>query len=154
MTTTDLATQVSFIPGTFTTFVDNNLPWFRKLHAKLTERQFPLNVTCNTVHVGGVIMLFLQLNPEQDDVLHNVAEEFNIAEKIPSSYHITFGYRFTAMTAQELQILEAEVNALFNAVFDKFRSRQLQLQPTKLCYFHDMTAFIPWNGDRNPFLKF
>lgn len=151
MTTMDLATEKSFAPGTFTTFIDNNMPWFRRLHQMLVEREFAPCITVDYAQVHGVIMLIVKLDEAQDSKLREIAKAFNIEEKIPPAYHITFGYRFKPMSSEELKQLEIEVNSLFDAVFTKRNSRQLVLDATKLCYFNDMCAFIPWDADTNPF---
>ena len=96
-------------------------------------------------------LLIVNLEATQNDKLHEVAKLSNIEEKFPCPYHITFGYRYNALSNEDLMELEIEVNAIFNTVYDKHNRRQLTLEPTKLCFFNDMTSFEPWDADTNPF---
>lgn len=151
MTTMDLVTERVFPPGDFVTFVDSKLPWFSNLHTKLVEVEFSPTITVESAQVHGVIMLIVKLDAAQDNKLREIAKDFCIEEKIPPRHHITFGYCYKSVSQEELWEVTVEVNRIFEEVWERHGSRQLTLEPTKLCYFRDMCEFVPWDAATNPF---
>ena len=149
MTTTDIDTE-SQRRGYWTGFITQYLPFFRDLGAAIQARAFQPKITLRNPLVSGVIMLILDLDNEQKQQVRSVAETFGLDHKIPWEFHITLAYGFKPIPAEAQPLIHQEVQRIFNAA--KAYQRPIVLEEPKLCYFWDMTRFIPWTAETNPFL--
>jgi hypothetical protein len=128
-------------------FVHNSLPWMHSLHQRLERDAMRPKVVLDRIVAGGTIMIFLRLDPEQDARIRTTAKDFDIMHATQPVYHITLAYRYTDVTAPT----QAEVLIVLDKIFQRIANQGMELEPPKLCYFSDMTAFIPWEAQHNPF---
>ena len=49
-------------------------------------------------------------------------------------------------------MIQTQVQAVLESTENLFNNL-ISLQAPQLCYFHDMTAFTPWDGGSNPFMS-
>lgn len=103
-------------------------------------------------HVTSIISLLVQLSEEQQLMIRNIAEKFNLTDKIPKHLHVTLGHLHKEISSETLTMIQEQVQSVLENTENLF-NQPISLQTPQLCYFHDMTAFIPWNGDSNPFIS-
>lgn len=151
MTTLNLYTE-EFTEGNWLDFVDSKLPMLNQLDRTMKQRDFSPVVSPKCVYVKGVIHLHLNSDKKQDEALLELAEEFSLTRHI-SDCHITFGYQYKPLSDETLGQLHKQVFDIVNDALVKHRCTELVLCPARLCYFHDMTEFIPWDAAENPFEK-
>lgn len=151
MTTINLYTEAE-TNGDWNEFVDSRLDWLQRLDLTMRENDFSPVVVPHDVVFSGVIMLLLKLNDKQNQAIHALAGDFNVTASIPPVYHISIGYRKKQVPNDIHEQLSRDFRHIFNSAFEKHRCGQIELAPARLCYFQDMTKFVPWDGTENPFV--
>ena len=149
MTAVDLCTQAE-THGDWLNFVNGKLSTFHSFHSVLQERNITPVVTPHGAAIGGALFLMLQVDPRQHKEIRDTARGFDVLQKVPR-FHISFGYRTKAIDGELHTELLFELQLIFNTAFAKHQLSSLTLAPVKLCYFDDMTKFIPWDATKNPF---
>eukprot|EP01032_Pedospumella_encystans_P011832 gene11832-13729_t len=114
------------------------------------ERNITPVVTPHGAAIGGALFLMLQVDSRQHKEIRDTARGFDVLQKVPR-FHISFGYRTKAIDGELHTELLFELQLIFNMAFAKHQMSSLTLAPVKLCYFDDMTKFIPWDATKNPF---
>jgi hypothetical protein len=64
---------------------------------------------------------------------------------------VTFWKKIYQAIANEARVVYEQLQAKINGLLLERCSLTVQLNPPKVCYFHDMTKFTPWNGETDPF---
>lgn len=103
---------------------------------------------------------------------HQVARDTGYEDGIQHcGFHITLGYQFLdfpvdltksknqqkVQTNAFLEQVTAEVNHLVQELLHLVKEREhhdddwMSAAQPQLCFYHDMTKFIPWDGESNPF---
>lgn len=151
MTILDLLTEFSESDHDWEKRVCGLLPDLRALHTLLQENQrFYPELVFSGVSVGGALQLKVALSDKQVGFLQQLVGKTPFADKLTRSFHITLGYHYYLIAnSEQEQEIETLVAAAFTAAFP---SNRVTLVAPKLCYFKDMTRFIPWNGSKYPFV--
>jgi hypothetical protein len=147
MTTINLLTQQMLPQNEWDGMIDTKLRWMQQLHHALAANGFSPKVELERVQVSGVIIVYLRLDEEQKEAVRKLAKEFNIEQCVSDPYHVTIGYKYAATTDQQI----AELYTALGDIFTRRMKHRMFFDVPKLCYFQDMTAFIPWDGQSNPF---
>lgn len=130
-------------------FIDNNLNFFKSLTFMLkNQKGFEATVESNVI-VGDVIQLVLDLSNHLKARLHSFGSSFGIHDLKPYLFHITLGYRYKDISLEDLALIKNHVQEAISTFFGQ--SKKLSFQAPRLTYFNDMTKFIDWNGQSNPF---
>jgi hypothetical protein len=82
--------------------------------------------------------------------IHHLAKEFHVGQRVPGEFHITLGYSYKNVPEEIRLRIQAEVQSLTRNILSS-APMPLVFEEPKLCYFQDMTTFIPWTGEYNPF---
>ena len=69
---------------------------------------------------------------------------------IPPKFHITLAYQYQSISPQEASLIKNKLNDKLKAWFNP-QQPVITLDSPQVCYFNDMTQFIPWHGDTYPF---
>jgi len=154
MTVMDLYTKKFDGGECWEQFITEKTSFFRALNETIHDRNFTFNpeITISRSHVTSIISLLVQLDSEQQSKIRDIAEKFNLTVKIPKHLHVTLGHLNKEISAETLTMIQTQVQAVLENTENLFNNL-ISLQAPQLCYFHDMTAFIPWNGDINPFMS-
>jgi hypothetical protein len=133
-------------------FIQSKLDWFANLHREILHSSFqPQVVRIQPQFRDGWILLKLDLPEEQLKANSELASRMGLLDKLPDpQYHITLAYLYNDIDERELPRVKNEFVSLITKVLDGYHSPILLNKPL-LTYFNDMTAFIPWSGDINPF---
>jgi hypothetical protein len=118
---------------------------FQHLHARLQANHFTPTATVVGIKVSYALQLNLTLPQSQHDLINTIADEFDIQNKIPKTFHVTLAYAYKELS--DSQIMAPEIEQLASLCLGK----ELSLQPPRLCFFHDMQQFFSWDGKNNPF---
>jgi hypothetical protein len=133
-------------------FVQENLDQFKELAQQLSANSTKPVIESITVSSGWVIMLSLKLAGAQEEKIKTVAETLGKKSAVPKSFHITLAYsRPGKKFAIDIgKSINDEVIGKLTKIISQ-REFPMTLEEPKLCYFHDMRAFHPWNAEKNPF---
>ena len=148
MTTIDLYTQLRHGGNDWEGFIQSKLTSFKELHAYLSENQFKPEVTIQKISSSHGIQLDINLSIEQRALIYSGATKFELQSHIPPSFHITLAYNYNPIPKELRKTLQKLLNDNLQFLL---RSHAIQLNPPTLCYFNNMTHFIPWNGISYPF---
>ncbi|CAM3022608.1 Uncharacterized protein conserved in bacteria [Legionella steigerwaltii] len=153
MTTMSLETEQQ-VGSTWDQFITNNLPHYKKIKQNLQKKPIYPAIEKLEIYTGWCISLNIFLPKEHAAQIEEMAEALNIEETIPRIFHITLAYpRPNKTVSQEIkEQLHTEIIRELNGVIEK-TIFPLKIAEAKLCYFHDMTAFHPWNAENNPFTQ-
>ena len=146
MTTNDIYTEARDGGSDWKGFITKDMERWQRLFKVLNEKAFNPEITIEDLVVQGVVLFELKLNEEQHSIIKSVAEEFNISHKIPPVFHITLGYKYKAAEETVMNEIKKQLESTLTCLGKKFT-----LDVPKLCYFNDMTAFIPWDAEEYPF---
>lgn len=151
MTNYNLYVQNHTERDSWLTFIDKNLSFFHilKEHIELFLKFSPV-IQCKRVITYPVLQIIVDILPEQKEQIEGIGAFFNLKEQIAYPFHITLGYQYKPLNESEQKQIGEELLAYLNTLSPH---SVLSLQPPTLCYFNDMTSFVPWNGSVNPFRK-
>lgn len=150
MTTLNLYTEHEVGSSSWQRFIGGQLDNFQNLTKLLSELEIDPIITIKGMHSRGVIQLVVSLPEEQEIKLRELGLRMGLSTKVPGAFHITLAYQFRMIPISSQPIVEAEIQRIVKKTMDEYGDT-LSLEAPKLCYFYDMTAFIKWDGTRNPF---
>lgn len=81
-----------------------------------------------------------------------VAESVSLVARVPSRFHITLGYQYKQASKATTKLIYEATVACLQECLPNYENTVLYALKPKLCYYHDMTEFISWNGRGNPFV--
>ncbi|KTD73292.1 DUF1868 domain-containing protein [Legionella tucsonensis] len=153
MTTMSLETEQQ-IGGSWNQFIINKLPHYKKIKQTLQKNPLYPSIEKMEISIGRTLSLSLSLPKEQQTQIKKIAASLNIEEKIPKILHITLAYsRFNGTISKEIfEQLHAEITKELKKIIEKINF-PLEIAEYKLCYFNDMTAFLSWDAENNPFIQ-
>lgn len=147
MTTNNIYTKKSDGGSSWDEFVNKNLPKLQKLHNTYNENIFEPEITVETLFLEKKGMkLIVKLKEEHHSIIKEISGKFDLLHKIPRIFHITLAYPYKTPDETILKELRMELKSSLSCF-----GKKLVLDSPKLCYFHDMKKFIPWNAEINPF---
>ena len=152
MTTMDLHTQER-VGDKWRSFVEKNLPRFREIKQTLQKADITPVIEDMRIDASKGIILQLTVSAEQRELIKQTAEKLDIEEAIPPFFHITLAYPIPQkLISKELRSqLQEEVLVRLSKIIESYPA--MVIAQAKLCYFHDMNAFIPWDAQESPFNK-
>lgn len=132
-------------------YIDAKLPWFRSLHQEVELNSFnPSVLSIEPLFLGSILLLRLQLPPEQIEANERIVSKFSIRDRLPQYYHITLGYQYRSFDEVTSLSLQREFTSITSECLKSYR-KPVILDAPHLTYFNNMTAFIPWDATENPF---
>jgi len=147
MTTFGLFNQKRDGGSNWEKFIDEKLPKLQEINKELNARSFSPEVIIDSFSVRKIgITLYLKLKEDQKKIIKEVAEKFGFQEHVPNSFHISLAYTYKMPDEEKLKEMKNQFKSAVTCVKKSFK-----LDPPKLCYYNDMTAFIPWDAEKNPF---
>ena len=147
MTTNNIYTERVNGGSNWNELVNKNLPRFQKLVKTLKEKEMFPEIHIKGIGIGQTIIhLDLKIPKDQEDLIRSIAKEFEISERIPTFFHLTLGYRYREIDLTTMGKIREELESNIT-----FVGKNFILDSPKLCYFQDMTEFIPWDAEKNPF---
>jgi hypothetical protein len=152
MTTTNLF-QEQGLPSeekSMRDFIDFRLSWFKRVSEALEADRFYPQVTVQNSSARSVIVLSLRLENVQASKISDIAGKFGQQSKIPNPLHVTLAYLYKELPLETQIEIEQELKRILRESLSD-QSQVFTLKAPKLCFFQDMTAFIPWDGLFNPF---
>lgn len=135
--------------GDWEGYIQKKLLDFQRLDSALKNRPFFSNITVTHLTISGAIQLVVELPKEQENVIHTIANRFGLSHQVPSEFHITLGYQYRQHGKDVADVIMAEIMGGIGQVINNHPLNPIA--SPQLCYFADMTAFIPWDGKCNPF---
>ncbi len=148
MTTSDLYTQKRLGLADFQSTIHKELTRFKELYQMLNDKPFSPEIILDSVYINNVVMfLEVKLKDEHQLIVKSVAEQFGITANIPKIFHVSLAYSYKEPDDKTIEAIKKEVENNLTCLGKTFT-----LDSPKLCYFNDMTAFIPWNAEKYPFI--
>ena len=133
----------------WTAFIDKKIPFYSRLHETLSVSNLRPQIKFGVLNATRIIVLEVCLSPEQKNALEELAKECHCENNMPWLFHITLAYQHNKdLTNEAYDKITAELKSL-SRIFEE--KNTITLAPLELCYFEDMTRFVPWNGATNPF---
>lgn len=154
MTALDLFTEHGIGSQHWAHFIEINKNLFNKINLALEEEdyKFEANIEMSHLITKGVIQLVVQVPKKQDNAISELEKRFHLSGAKPQQFHITLAYQYKPICEHDFTALKDQINEKMNTVLKK-APKPLLLDNAKLCYFNDMTAFIPWDVSFYPFNK-
>lgn len=150
MTTTHLFNQMTIGENKWKEFIDINKIFFQSLIDELRQNAFHPVISIESIHLDGVLQLMVSLPREQNTIIENIAAKYGLQHKVPDVFHITLAYQYKYLPPIQLDSLSIELNQKIGTIFNTHQV-ELNFNPPTLCYFNDMTKFIPWDGLEYPY---
>ena len=135
---------------TYPQFLERKLKFYHSLRVTLKETKFNLRFKPYDWVANRIILLEVALEKEQADLIQKIADANGLQSFLPGRFHITLAYQFEFLDSQQLELVADHMSQIGELFFDGF-TKFLPLGPPSVCYFHDMTKFIPWETDCSPF---
>lgn len=162
MTTINLFTEIDAKRAnqTLVDYVDSRMDWLKDLKNDTDglykiEPRSPLGLPFADSTIGYEVAWDADQDDEAMQVI-NLARKYNVVNKIPPWYHVTLAYQYKVpLDDREKKELDV-VRKSTKLELDKIRQNLgkvtvLSFYQAKVCYFNDMTRFIPWEGLKSPF---
>ena len=146
MTTLSLYTKLDVGAPDWKGFIEKNLPKFQEIAKLLDEKSFTPDIELGELEVGYGVLFNLKLPEDQQQLINSVTSLLGFSDKLPHWPHLALAYRYKETTSEINKAIRTELEPVLG-----FLGKKIQLEPPKLCYFNDMKAFIPWNGEKYPF---
>jgi hypothetical protein len=140
MTYYDITTQRKTF--NFGEFIKQNSTNFKKIVEDL-KLFTNAKAKINSVVVERVIALNLELVDEK--IIKDYEKEITFEHRNPSIFHVTLGYLRQNITIEECNKIHDFLKNNIDMMYE------LDFELPKLCYFNDMTQFIEFDGNSNPF---
>ena len=150
MTAFELYTKMEHASKPWRAFIKSQLPFLSQIRNSLQENPIKPNFTLKTTRFTGAIQLCVTLPIEQQEKIHNIAKALNLEKRVPAVFHITLAYQYRGIDSDNEQLIQKQIQTNLNEIFTRY-SDKVELEQPKLCYFNDMTASIPWDGQNVPF---
>jgi hypothetical protein len=133
--------------GNFEEFVTSKLDYFQQVHADmLSSQQVAPIFTCNSVLVEGVIILEGTIHEEHDELFRSFAQRHGLS--LPYTWHITLAYNYKPIPNEIADELADTIRQELSAFLT---NTPTQMGVPQLCFYNDMTNFVPWDGSSCPF---
>lgn len=151
MTTTMLENEVPEVDCE--AFFIPRLPLYGNLKKLIDIEQGSLFPVFKVGSVSSEFGIFLcgTIDEEHKKVIKEFAERHQLTHMLPGGFHITLAYQYRHIHPDLRSEIMSEVAKRLNECLDKMST--FSLQNPRLCYYHDMTKFIPWDGEGYPFDK-
>ncbi len=150
LTTINLYTKDATGSRKWREFIVSNRDFFLSIKDLLTKKSFTPIVLVESIQIAGALQIIVTLPEEQIKIIQQVAKAHHVEMGIPTVFHITLAYQFKYVETQILEKLRLTLKEELFAIL-KAQNSVLTLTPPELCFFNDMTKFVPWSGDRYPF---
>lgn len=122
--------------------IEGELPHLREFHQALVENAYEPSIVVEGFSVRpNVCRLNLAFSEEQQAINKDVCERFGFLDRIPPVFHITLGYSFRPTSERIRDTISEAIGATL-----KCWGKRYVLDQPRLCYFDDMTKFIPWDA--------
>lgn len=129
-------------------FITSNLDFFQNLNAALKQHAFNPEATIKMIATAGVLQLRLTLPEDQKSTIQSIAKAFTLEKHIPYEFHITLAYEYKIIDDEKVyQNIKKEMEE----IIQPYINRKIILNAPTLCYFENMTQFMPWDAKNNPF---
>lgn len=152
LTAINLYTKDAIGSGKWRDFIISNSAFFQSLNGLLAEKSFSPVVSIESINIAGALQIMVTLPEEQIKIIQEVAKTHHVEARIPAVFHITLAYQFKYVEHEVLEKLELELRQEIFSIL-KSHEGELSLTPPGLCFFNNMTKFIPWSGGGYPFPK-
>lgn len=149
MTAVNLYTEAEIGSNNWEKFVTSNQAYFESLHQAFRSLTFKPEFQIKSVVISGAVQLVGKLSKELVSHIKDIAHKHGVKNKVPNEFHITLGYQYKAFEAGASREVQESITAVLDKALQTHRT--ISLNQPKLCYFKDMTAFIPWDGTHFPF---
>ena len=124
------------------TYVASKKDFLNELTQVLGQSPLTPVISYLDLHTEGALQLNVVLDPQSVRRIEALASRYGYERNIPHRFHVTLGYQYKELPHSHLEELKAELTSLIQTCFN---TRTIELQPAQLCYFDDMTAYIPWH---------
>lgn len=103
-----------------------------------------------SVITEGVIQISLTpTNNSYHEFIKAVAIELGLENRVPHEFHVTLAYQYKYISREDMQ----QIQAMLHDKFSKILNTKMGFHSPQLCYFKDMTKFIPWDRDISVFVN-
>ncbi|MDP1601962.1 MAG: DUF1868 domain-containing protein [Legionella sp.] len=150
MTTINLFTEEQIGSQKWKSFITGNNPLFQSLHQMINDMEFTPSISIDAVELAGALQLRVTLPEEQLRAISQIASSHNVQMGIPAFFHITLAYQYKRLDVSVMQNIKLRLTEELIRVIGTSK-QPLLLNSQQLCYFNDMSKFIPWNGNGFPF---
>ncbi|KTD51286.1 DUF1868 domain-containing protein [Legionella quateirensis] len=148
MTALNLFTERAIGSEKWKDFIISNTLFFKAIQTAFECNAFCPEVRIDSLKVSRTIKLVVSVPSVQKKAIDDIAKRFELKRKIPHPFHITLAYRFKTIDKK----IEHEIEHQLNKSLEHFLiGRTVLLNPPELCFFNDMSAFIPWDASSFPF---
>jgi hypothetical protein len=133
-------------------FIRQKNKFFQQISTRFDKENIQPTITMESMVIDFAIQLVVSLPKEQQAIIQEVANTFNLNDHVPEKFHITLGYQYQWYETGDDAL---EVNNHLHSILSEFQTQNqcFTLEKPRLCYFNDMTAFTPWDGKGFPFNK-
>jgi hypothetical protein len=138
-------------PEQWVSWIQSHLEKLQKLHRDLEHNTKPH--TFRIVKAKDKqLTLLVEIDTAEAEVEKNLAfADAEMASRLPNGHHISLGYQFKKFENKAAERLcWSEFQRTFQEVFPHYETETYQAMQPKLCYFDDMTKFIPWDATSIP----
>ena len=149
MTTTMLENEKMIKNELWQSYVSNRLSYYQEIHQALESLDLRPVFRVNKVDVEGVIFVMGSIDDDSRDKIMNFAEQFSLSNFLPFDWHITLAYNFKPFSSQQQF---NTISELVKQILEQHLiGKEFTLDVAKLCWYNDMTAFMPWTPTSYPF---
>ncbi|MBA2710009.1 MAG: DUF1868 domain-containing protein [Tatlockia sp.] len=131
--------------STWKPFIADKLNQIMDLKEPIEAADIKPKAIVDKVAATKVLVVDLKIKEESETAILSLAEQLSLQRHLPKhGFHLTLGYKYkeaSAISTDTLNMLAEKLNELFE---------EINFDSAKLCYFHDMKRFIPWDGVSNP----
>ncbi len=137
----------------FNDWIKHHLKGMQLVHQQLHSQTAPFKFRITGVGRRRP-SLICEVDDEASSQQRAVAEMSPYEKNIPRQFHISLCYQYKDSSDPNFQSLVYEqMCAIMEEELPGYSSVSLSAEQPKLCYFHDMTRFIPFDAARNPFAQ-
>lgn len=146
VTTLNLCVESDFEPGEWLPYLRNAcIHVYQPMFNYLEEHRFNPQIQFEHIHTRGALQLVFSMPHEQQDIILSTAKHYGLIHNVPPAFHMTLAYQYREIASDDLSQLENYLHQGLHQIFKQADSK-LILNPPRLSYFLDMTAFHPWDG--------
>ncbi len=122
-------------------FIAEKQSYFQKIRNVLQTNNFQPKLRFYDTYVSGVIMICLYLEDFQQLLSDSIAETINATGNKVGEFHMTLGYQYKSIPHEAARDIRDEIRRTMSSLLI---DSEFVLNSPQLCYFNNMTAFIPW----------
>ena len=131
-------------------FLSRERVFFNQLDNFCKQHQFIPEIEIIGIEVSASIRLHISIPEHQANLIKRFARQYNLAAGLPDAFHMTLAYNYRQCSESQQQNIQTQLNERLLPIFSA--CEKLQLLSPALNYFKDMTEFVPWDGQSDPFL--